>query len=168
MASASCHDSKQLRYRENPKYKGHFLQLCSARAKRTGQPCGQLAMPNGKCRLHGGRSSGPGKVLFPEAGDKSGERKLRNKLAVIARRARAKELEATGTLVAGATFTVEDDPTLRAELNNAADRLDRDQLAKAIKDYREGIIQFWQFMQIRRSVAARSSSHSNLFTVAQD
>lgn len=38
-------------------------------------------MPNGKCRLYGGRSSGPGNVLFPEAGGRTGERKLRNKLA---------------------------------------------------------------------------------------
>jgi len=163
MPITSCHDNPQTQYRKNPKHKGHFLALCSAHAKRTGKLCGQLAMPNGKCRLHGGRSSGPGKVLFPEAGDKSGERRLRNKLAVVARRASAKELEAAEKQGTEAAYSVEHDPTLRVELNNAADRLDRDQLAKAIRDYREGTIRFWQFMQIRRSVAARSAASSTLF-----
>ena len=32
---------------------------CGARAKRTGQPCKAPAMENGRCRLHGGKSTGP-------------------------------------------------------------------------------------------------------------
>ena len=32
---------------------------CGARRKRDGQPCQQPAMPNGRCRLHGGLSTGP-------------------------------------------------------------------------------------------------------------
>lgn len=35
------------------------LALCGAKSKRTGQPCRQPAMKNGRCRLHGGRSTGP-------------------------------------------------------------------------------------------------------------
>jgi len=31
---------------------------CGARSKRTGKPCRQPAMQNGRCRLHGGKSTG--------------------------------------------------------------------------------------------------------------
>jgi hypothetical protein len=42
----------------NPRGNPHAAPRCGARA-RTGNPCRQPAMPNGKCRLHGGRSTGP-------------------------------------------------------------------------------------------------------------
>ena len=32
---------------------------CGARSKRTGKPCNAPAMPNGRCRMHGGMSTGP-------------------------------------------------------------------------------------------------------------
>src|SRR5262249_22017597 len=32
---------------------------CGARSKRTGKPCRGAAMPNGRCRLPGGKSTGP-------------------------------------------------------------------------------------------------------------
>ena len=32
---------------------------CGARARRTGAPCRQPAMANGRCRMHGGKSTGP-------------------------------------------------------------------------------------------------------------
>ena len=32
---------------------------CGARSKRTGKPCLAAAMPNGRCTLHGGKSTGP-------------------------------------------------------------------------------------------------------------
>src|SRR5262244_1597768 len=32
---------------------------CGARSKRTGKPCRAAAMPNGRCKLHGGKSTGP-------------------------------------------------------------------------------------------------------------
>jgi hypothetical protein len=32
---------------------------CGARSKRTGRPCRAAAMPNGRCRVHGGKSTGP-------------------------------------------------------------------------------------------------------------
>src|SRR5215510_3365262 len=32
---------------------------CGARSKRTGLPCRAAAMPNGRCKLHGGKSTGP-------------------------------------------------------------------------------------------------------------
>jgi len=34
------------------------VKKCSARSKRTGEPCRQPAMANGKCRFHGGKSTG--------------------------------------------------------------------------------------------------------------
>jgi len=34
-------------------------KLCGAKAKRTGQPCRRWAMPNGRCLMHGGASTGP-------------------------------------------------------------------------------------------------------------
>lgn len=35
------------------------LPKCGAKAKRTRKPCQQPAMRNGRCRLHGGKSTGP-------------------------------------------------------------------------------------------------------------
>ena len=32
---------------------------CGARSKRTGKPCRGAAMPNGRCKVHGGMSTGP-------------------------------------------------------------------------------------------------------------
>lgn len=44
---------------------------CGAYARSTGRPCQCKALPNGKCRLHGGLSSGPksneGKARVAEA-----------------------------------------------------------------------------------------------------
>lgn len=33
--------------------------LCGAKGKRNGQPCKAPAMANGRCRFHGGKSTGP-------------------------------------------------------------------------------------------------------------
>jgi hypothetical protein len=33
--------------------------VAGARSKRTGKPCQGAAMPNGRCKLHGGKSTGP-------------------------------------------------------------------------------------------------------------
>jgi hypothetical protein len=41
---------------------------CGARSKRTGKPCRGAAMPNGRCKLHGGKSTGP---LTPEGLERS-------------------------------------------------------------------------------------------------
>src|SRR6516225_9897144 len=32
---------------------------CGARSKRTSKPCRAAAMPNGRCKVHGGKSTGP-------------------------------------------------------------------------------------------------------------
>lgn len=36
-----------------------MIRLCGARAKRTGKPCQRIACKNGRCHLHGGKSTGP-------------------------------------------------------------------------------------------------------------
>lgn len=36
-----------------------YCTPCNARKKRTREPCHQPAMKNGKCRFHGGKSTGP-------------------------------------------------------------------------------------------------------------
>ena len=42
-----------------PTLKANAAPRCGARAKRTGKPCRGAAMPNGRCKLHGGKSTGP-------------------------------------------------------------------------------------------------------------
>ena len=37
----------------------YFGPRCGAHARQTGKPCKQPAMKNGRCRLHGGKSTGP-------------------------------------------------------------------------------------------------------------
>src|SRR5438874_9190803 len=39
--------------------KANAAPRCGARSKRTGKPCLGAAMPNGRCKLHGGKSTGP-------------------------------------------------------------------------------------------------------------
>ncbi len=36
----------------------HFFKPCGATSKRSGLPCSQPAMKNGRCRFHGGKSTG--------------------------------------------------------------------------------------------------------------
>ena len=36
----------------------HLSARCGAKCKRTGQPCRAPAMPNGRCRMHGGSATG--------------------------------------------------------------------------------------------------------------
>src|SRR6058998_3002988 len=39
--------------------KANAAPRCGARSKRTGKPCRGAAMPNGRCKVHGGKSTGP-------------------------------------------------------------------------------------------------------------
>ena len=36
-----------------------FKKQCGAHARSTGDPCKAKALPNGRCKLHGGSSTGP-------------------------------------------------------------------------------------------------------------
>jgi hypothetical protein len=38
--------------------KANAAPRCGAHSKRTGKPCQGAAMPNGRCKLHGGKSTG--------------------------------------------------------------------------------------------------------------
>src|SRR5262245_63475128 len=39
--------------------KANTAPRCGARSKRTSKPCRGAAMPNGRCKFHGGKSTGP-------------------------------------------------------------------------------------------------------------
>lgn len=39
----------------------HAAPRCGAHSRRTGNPCRSPAMKNGRCRMHGGKSTGPAK-----------------------------------------------------------------------------------------------------------
>jgi len=39
--------------------KANAAPRCGAHSKRTGKPCRGAAMPNGRCKFHGGKSTGP-------------------------------------------------------------------------------------------------------------
>ena len=60
--TAQPHASAQLRPPENQsRFDLRTVRKCGARCKGTGKPCQQPAMPNGRCKLHGGKSPGPPK-----------------------------------------------------------------------------------------------------------
>src|SRR5215813_8955804 len=48
---------------------------CGARSKRTGKPCRAAAMPNGRCKVHGGKSTGP---RTPEGLERSKRARLKH------------------------------------------------------------------------------------------
>ncbi len=49
---------ERLRARLEALVKANAAPRCGARSKRTGKPCRAAAMPNGRCKLHGGKSTG--------------------------------------------------------------------------------------------------------------
>ena len=49
----------RMRARLEALLKANAAARCGARSKRTGKPCRGAAMPNGRCKLHGGKSTGP-------------------------------------------------------------------------------------------------------------
>ena len=49
----------RMRARLEALLKANAAPRCGARSKRTGKPCRGAAMPNGRCKLHGGKSTGP-------------------------------------------------------------------------------------------------------------
>ena len=50
---------ERVQARLNALAKANAALRCGARSKRTGKPCRGAAMPNGRCKLHGGKSTGP-------------------------------------------------------------------------------------------------------------
>jgi hypothetical protein len=49
----------RMRARLEALLKANAAPRCGARSKRTGKPCRSAAMANGRCKLHGGKSTGP-------------------------------------------------------------------------------------------------------------
>jgi hypothetical protein len=49
----------RVRARSEALLKANAAPRCGARSKRTGKPCRGAAMPNGRCKFHGGKSTGP-------------------------------------------------------------------------------------------------------------
>jgi uncharacterized membrane protein len=81
----------------NPRGNPHASPRCGART-RAGCPCRQPAMQNGRCRLHGGRSTGPrteaGRAALRAAHTKHGQygeegRAFRRAVADLLRAGRA-------------------------------------------------------------------------------
>ena len=50
---------ERVRARLEALIKANAAPRCGARCKRTGKPCRAAAMPNGRCKVHGGKSTGP-------------------------------------------------------------------------------------------------------------
>lgn len=77
--------------------KRHLQLRCGAHAKITGEPCRQIAMPNGRCYFHGGatpRGDRWHKLQPPKAGP-AHARKFQGKMIVVERRAgkRSRQLD---------------------------------------------------------------------------
>jgi hypothetical protein len=68
---------------------------CSARSKRTGKPCRAAAMPNGRCKVHGGKSTGP---RTPEGLERS--KRARWKHGYYSREARAERSRVRAAMLA--------------------------------------------------------------------
>src|SRR5262249_55424727 len=49
---------ERVRARLEALVKANAAPRCGARSKRTGKPCRAAAMPNGRCKVHGGKSTG--------------------------------------------------------------------------------------------------------------
>ena len=71
----------------------HFHKACGAHAKQTGRPCKAWAMDNGRCRLHGGKSTG---AKNPHKRITHG---LRTKEAIAQRQAERQLLKASKELI---------------------------------------------------------------------
>jgi hypothetical protein len=75
---------------------------CGAHSKRTGRPCKAPAMPNGRCRMHGGKSTGP---RTPEGLERSRKANWKHggysAQAIADRRKAAEALRLLRRLVAG-------------------------------------------------------------------
>jgi hypothetical protein len=73
----------------------HLTPRCLARSKRSGKPCQSPAMPNGRCRLHGGKSPGPPKGnrnAWKHGGRSAETTQLRRAMNLLARLARGEWL----------------------------------------------------------------------------
>src|SRR5262249_6868731 len=52
-------EGERIRRRLEALVRANATPRCGARSKWTGKPCQGAAMPNGRCKVHGGKSTGP-------------------------------------------------------------------------------------------------------------
>lgn len=70
-----------------------FLPKCGARRKRDGEPCQNLPLRNGRCRVHGGKTpSGAAwhRPVWPDKSSPNAEGKLHKKLQALERAAKSR------------------------------------------------------------------------------
>src|SRR5262249_33094002 len=56
---ALVREGERVRARLEALVRANAAPRCGARSKRTGKPCRAAAMPNGRCKVHGGQSTEP-------------------------------------------------------------------------------------------------------------
>lgn len=81
---------------------------CGAKSKRHGKPCSQPAMKNGRCRFHGGKSTGP---KTPEGKARAGNWKhgLRSRAYREQRQQARKQMQVLSKLLGAITSDVDPD-----------------------------------------------------------
>jgi hypothetical protein len=87
--------SERVRARLEALVKANAAPRCGARSKRTGLSCRAAAMPNGRCRVHGGMSTGP---RTPEGLERS--RRANWKHGYYSREAKADRLRVRAAILA--------------------------------------------------------------------
>jgi hypothetical protein len=85
----------RMRARLEALLKANAAPRCGARSKRTGKPCQGAAMPNGRCKLHGGKSTGP---RTPEGLERS--RRANRKHGYYSREAKAERSRVQAAMLA--------------------------------------------------------------------
>jgi hypothetical protein len=86
---------ERVRVRLEALVKANTAPRCGARSKRTGKPCRAPAMPNGRCKFHGGKSTGP---RTPEGLERS--RRARWKHGHFSREAKAERSRVRAAILA--------------------------------------------------------------------
>src|SRR4030095_17078900 len=86
---------ERVRARLEPLVMANAAPRCGARSKRTSKPCRGAAMPNGRCKLHGGKSTGP---RTPEGLERS--RRANWKHGRFSREAKAKRSRVRAAILA--------------------------------------------------------------------
>ena len=74
---------------------------CGAKKRRKGTPCGSPAMANGRCRIHGGTSTGPKTAEGIQSIQKAQTKHGLRSAEAIARRRLGAELRREISLIAG-------------------------------------------------------------------
>src|SRR5262245_14917148 len=96
---------ERVRVRLDALAKANAAPRCGARSKRTGKPCRAAAMPNGRCKVHGGKSTGP---RTPEGLERS--RRANWKHGYYSREAKAERSRVRAAIIALRDLEAGDEP----------------------------------------------------------